>query len=40
MEEVCLEEDFPMRDQEEEETPEEGQISWWGIHLKCSQEYE
>ena len=40
VEEVCLEEDFPMWDQEEEEIPEEGQTSWWETHLKCSREYE
>ena len=39
-EKVRLEEDFPMRDQEEEETPKEGQTSWWEIHLKCSREYK
>ena len=38
--EVCLEEDFPMWDQKEEETPKEGQTSWWEIHLKCSREYK
>ena len=35
-----LEEDFPMQDQEEEETPEEGWTSWWEIHLECSREYK
>ena len=38
--EVHLEEDFPMWDQKEEETPDKGQTSWQEIHLKCSQEYE
>ena len=37
---VHQEEDFPMRDQEEEETPDKDQTSWWKIHLKCSQEYK
>ena len=38
--EVHMEEDFPMRDQGEEETLDKDQINWWEIHLKCSQEYE
>ena len=38
--EVCLEEDFPMRDQEEKEIPDKGQTNWWEIHLKYSWEYE
>ena len=40
MGEVRLEEDFPMQDQEEEETPDEDQTNWWETHLKYSWEYK